>query len=151
MDQYGLRTILEFKGQQIKFEIIREARIALSGGMDSDLGVPVLGPEDMFTEKLLANADWCQDRSVAYRDAFDLGMLVEHFGALPAGAVEKAAAAYGADVERKLAWVVNRLRDEAERNAAADALTMQRERASDAISALRREVRRLWPRLEVRA
>lgn len=149
IDQYGLRTILEFKGQQIKFEIIREGRITLNGGLDADLGVAILSPEDMFTEKLLANADRCQDRSVAYRDAFDLGMLIEHFRVLSSDAVDKAALAYGTDIERKLAWVVNRLQDEAERDAAADTLTMERDTAAQAISTLRREVKRLWPRLEV--
>ncbi len=68
--------------------------------MDAELGVLTLGLEDMFTEKLLANADRCQDRSVAYRDAFDLGMMIEHSGRLPHNAIEKAKAAYGSDVEQ---------------------------------------------------
>jgi hypothetical protein len=91
------------------------------------------------TEKLLANADRCQDRSVAYRDAFDLGMMIEHFGALPSEAIEKAKAAYGSDVEHKLVWVTDRLEDDAERQAAADALEMESATASLAVSAFRRE------------
>ncbi|CDN46915.1 nucleotidyl transferase AbiEii/AbiGii toxin family protein [Neorhizobium galegae] len=151
IDQYGLRTVFEFREQLIKFEIIREGRIALNGRMDADLLVPALLPEDMFAEKLLANADRGQDRSVAYRDAFDLGVLVEHFGAIPGAAVEKATAAYGADIGRKLAWVVNRLQDAEERNAAAHSLMMRPDRALRAICELRRETVRLWPELEVRS
>ncbi|MCC2608915.1 nucleotidyl transferase AbiEii/AbiGii toxin family protein [Neorhizobium petrolearium] len=145
IDQYGVRTMLEFKGQQIRFEIVREGRVDLDGVRDADLGVPILSTADMVTEKLLANADRCQDRSVAYRDAFDLGMLMERHGPFPAQAVDKARMAYGTDIQRKLAWVVDRLQDDGERDMAADVLTMQRDIASRAISFLRDEVARLWP------
>ncbi|WP_245428592.1 nucleotidyl transferase AbiEii/AbiGii toxin family protein [Kumtagia ephedrae] len=106
-DAYGIRMFLEQAGQPIKFEIIREARITLSGALDDRLGVPVLGLVDMFAEKLLANADRCMDRSAAYRDAVDLGRLVEAHGRIPAESLEKAMHAYGADIERKAVWVVN--------------------------------------------
>lgn len=145
IDQYGLRTILEYRAQQIRFEIVREGRVDLDGVRDADLGVPVLSTVDMITEKLLANADRCQDRSVAYRDAFDLGMLIERHGPFPAQAIDKAEMAYGADIQRKLAWVVDRLQDDGERDMAADALSMRRDIASRAISLLRDEVARLSP------
>ncbi|TGV76791.1 hypothetical protein EN788_68290, partial [Mesorhizobium sp. M2D.F.Ca.ET.145.01.1.1] len=73
IDQYGLRTVVKLRGQLIKFEIVREARIPLQGRFDDDLNVPSLTPSDMFAEKLLANADRCQERAVGYRDAIDLG------------------------------------------------------------------------------
>ncbi len=149
IDPYGLRTILEFEGLQIKFEIIRKGLVALGGVMDAELGVPTLEFEDMVTEKLLANADRCQDRSVAYRDAFDLGMMIEHFCALPSELIEKAKADYGSDVEQKLGWITDRLEDDAERRAAADALEMEDATASLAVSALRREIARLSLKPEI--
>jgi phosphoglucomutase len=86
----------------------------LQGQFDDDLDIPALIPADMFAEKLLANADRCQDRATAYRDAFDLGMLVKAYGKIPADALGKAQAAYGTDIQRKVAWVVNRLQDKGE-------------------------------------
>ena len=136
---------LEQAGQPIKFEIIREARIALSGAVDDRIGVPVLSTADMFAEKLLANADRCMDRSVAYRDAVDLGRLIEAHGRIPGTALEKAVQAYGADIERKAVWVVNRLADRNQLWESAIALQMDRAAATNAIAAFRAECRRIWP------
>jgi hypothetical protein len=58
----------------LRFEIVREARISLAGRPDPSLGVPRLSETDRVAEKLLANADRCQDRATACRDAIDLGM-----------------------------------------------------------------------------
>ena len=148
-DAYGIRTLLEFKGQAIKFEIIREARIGIDGRMDEQLGVPTLLEEDMFAEKLLANADRCWDRSVAYRDAIDLGKLTEARGEIPASALAKAQAAYGRDIERKAVSVVNRLHDPAELKYAYDALAMDAGDAVSAVAALRSECKRLWPAADI--
>ena len=145
IDQYGLRTVVRLKGQPIRFEVVREGRIDLRGHFDEDLGVPALVPADMFAEKLLANADRCQDRAVAYRDAFDLGMLVKAYGQMPTKALDKAQAAYGSDIERKIAWVVAKLRDQSELRDAAEALQMDPVLGTDAISALRNEAARIWP------
>ena len=145
IDQYGLRTVVRLKGQPIRFEVVREGRIDLRGHFDEDLGVPTLVPADMFAEKLLANADRCQDRAVAYRDAFDLGMLVKAYGEIPTEALDKVQTAYGLDIERKVAWVVSKLRDRAELHRAADVLQMDVTVGSDAISALREEAARIWP------
>ncbi|TJV07334.1 MAG: nucleotidyl transferase AbiEii/AbiGii toxin family protein [Mesorhizobium sp.] len=145
IDQYGLRTVVRLKGQQFKFEIVREARIPLQGHFDPDLNVPALVSTDMFAEKLLANADRCQDRSVAYRDAFDLGMLINAYGEIPGDAVDKAQTAYGADIRRKIAWVVNRLGETDELRHAARILQMEDDNALDAIAALRKEGIRIWP------
>ncbi|WP_246672915.1 nucleotidyl transferase AbiEii/AbiGii toxin family protein [Mesorhizobium sp. B2-3-11] len=91
----------------------------------------------MFAEKLLANADRCQDRAVGYRDAIDLGMLVSACREIPNDAVAKAQATYGQDVQHKVAWVVNKLRETVELSYAAEILQMQADKASDAISFLR--------------
>lgn len=145
IDQYGLRTVVRLKGQLIKFEIVREARISLQGHFDDDLNVPSLLLSDMFAEKLLANADRCQDRAVGYRDAIDLGMLVGAYGQIPSDALAKAQTAYGQDIQRKVAWVVNKLRDGEELSYAAEILQMDADKASGAISILRNESIRIWP------
>lgn len=145
IDQYGLRTALRHNEQVIKFEIIREARIELCGHIDSELGLPMLVEEDLFAEKLLANADRCHDRSVAYRDAIDLGMLVHHHKNIPDNAIAKAEGAYGADIVRKLAWVVSKLNSTDELQRASEVLQMEMTDARRSIRALTGEVMRRWP------
>lgn len=145
VDQYGLRTAIELHGQPMRFEIIREARIQVYGRHDDELGVPTLLLTDMFAEKLLANADRCLDRAVAYRDAFDLGMLATSHGNIPPEALTKATAAYGRDIERKLLWVVGKLQDADELRNAAGILRMDAADAQKAVVALEAECLRLWP------
>ncbi|RWC26195.1 MAG: hypothetical protein EOS27_25955 [Mesorhizobium sp.] len=149
IDQYGLRTIVRLKGQSIRFEIIREGRIKLQGHYDRDLNVSTLIPADMFAEKLLANADRCQDRATACRDAIDLGMLIGAYGEIPIEALGKAQTAYGTDIRHKVAWVVNKLQDKEELRNSADVLQMDASVAADAISVLREEGARIWPDAEI--
>jgi hypothetical protein len=144
-DGYGVRTLLEHNGVAIKFEIVREARISLSGALEPFLGVPLLAMEDMFAEKLLANADRCFDRAVAYRDAIDLGRLVQAHGGIPPAAVEKAEAAYGADIARKAAGILDHLRDKMEMAYAVESLDMDMPVAEAAVGAFRDAARRAWP------
>lgn len=151
IDQYGLRAALLLHGQTIKFEIIREARIDVQGHFDEQIGIPTLVVADMFAEKLLANADRCHDRSIAYRDAIDLGMLVRRYGSIPDAAVQKTVKAYGQDIERKLVWVINRLQDDKELRHAADVLNMSIEDAFEGIAALKIDVARIWPEGRVEA
>lgn len=98
-DRYGIRTFVRVDGVPIKFEIVSEGRIDISGSMDLLLGVPTLSREDMYAEKLLANADRCGDLSVISRDAIDLAMLIEHWGAIPEEAWTKARRAYGQSID----------------------------------------------------
>lgn len=98
-DRYGIRTFVRVDGVPIKFEIVSEGRIDISGSMNLLLGVPTLSPADMYAEKLLANADRCADLSALSRDAIDLAMLIEHWGAIPAGAWAKARRAYGQSID----------------------------------------------------
>ena len=150
-DQYGIRTFVEYQGQAIKFEIIRESRIPLSGNLDPDLGVPTLAIESMFAEKLLANADRCQDSSVAYRDAIDLGFLVLQKGEIPHAAVQTAEAAYGSLVSRSAAWVLNKLQDPDPIRYAVETLDMRLEEATAGLAALRDAARHTWPDADIRA
>lgn len=149
IDQYGLRTVVRLKGQSIRFEIIREGRIKLQGHFDKDLNVFALVPQDMFAEKLLANADRCQDRATAYRDAIDLGILIDAYGEVPVEALGKAQTAYGPDIQHKVAWVVNKLQDKDLLRNAADVLQMDPNIAINALSTLRDEAIRIWPDADI--
>ena len=76
-DQYGIRTMLEEDGVQIKFEIVLEARIDLEQPpTDADrlCGVAALTPLDMAASKLLANSDRWRDDAVHSRDLIDLDL-----------------------------------------------------------------------------
>lgn len=146
-DQYGIRSLLMLGGQPIKFEIVREARVSLSGNCDPELNCPLLTLDDQFTEKLLANADRCHDASVAYRDAFDLGMLVVgNNGTMPEAAVDKSVRAYGDEIWLKLRWVIGHLLSRPSALlAACSALQMDPAMANTSILALREAARRCDP------
>jgi len=138
-DQYGIRGIVAVQDIPLRFEIVRESRIDLEGRADRTLGVPRLAITDRIAEKMLANADRCQDRSTAFRDAIDLGMLALHRGPFPDAALAKAERAYGEDVVRKLAWVLERLSDAEERRQTSAALGMDPSLLDSAVHALAAE------------
>jgi hypothetical protein len=98
-DQYGVRSFIDVDGVKIKFEIIREARIDLIGTQQPGIAVPCLTNEDMYAEKLLANADRYADRSVMSRDVIDLMAMELRWGPIPKAAWHKACAAYGKSVQ----------------------------------------------------
>lgn len=110
-DQYGIRTTLQVDGHDIKFEIVREARIELAPPGPGDLvgGVATLTPLDMATSKLLANSDRWADDGAFSRDLIDLAMMAPPLHALRA-AVAKAELAYGAAVLADLAKAVDHLK-----------------------------------------
>ena len=110
-DQYGLRTRVRVLGTEIKFEILREARIALESPAADDrvCGIATLTPLDMAASKLLANSDRWADDAVHSRDLIDLAMM-EPPKTLLAAAKEKARAAYGDSIDRDLVAAVERLR-----------------------------------------
>ena len=111
-DQYGIRTQVQMDGQAIKFEIVREARIALEppGAMDAICGVSTLTRLDLATSKLLANSDAQADDGVFSRDVIDLAMMDLPLPALRA-ALAKAELAYGASVARDLGKAIDRLQN----------------------------------------
>jgi len=79
-DQYGVRTIVQIDNESIKFEIINEARIDLSGELIDWLHVPCLDRICCFAEKVLANDDRWLDESVASRDVIDIAYMIEAWG-----------------------------------------------------------------------
>jgi hypothetical protein len=138
-DQYGVRGIVAVQEFPLRFEIVREGRIALEGQPDRALGVPRLVIADRIAEKMLANADRCQDRSTAYRDAIDLGMLALRRGPFPDAAWAKAELAYGDDVGSKFRWVFERLGEAEERRHASETLGMDPSLLDAAVRALSAE------------
>ncbi len=102
-DQYGLRTVLQIDHEPIKFEIVHEARIDLSGALIERLHVPSLDRICCFAEKALANADRGLDESVASRDVIDIAYMIEAWGmqAFIEG-VRRARDAYGKSAEASL-------------------------------------------------
>lgn len=112
-DQYGIRTFLELKANKLKFEIVREARIELEGQNIPILPVPCLGRQHAFAEKFLANADRGLDASTLSRDMVDLAFMIEGWsGADAAAGLAIAKTAYGDAVERALAAVTTKMRED---------------------------------------
>ncbi len=110
-DQYGIRTLLQVDGVDIKFEIVLEGRIALEAPTPDALlcGVATLTALDMVTSKLLANSDRWRDDAVLSRDLIDLAMMAPP-KKLMAQAMAKAQAAYGESVAADLAKAIENLR-----------------------------------------
>lgn len=110
-DQYGIRTMLQVEGADIKFEVVLDGRIALDapGPDDHQCGVATLTPLDMATSKLLANSDRWRDDAVMSRDLIDLAMMAPP-RALLRQAIAKAQVAYGDSVAADLAAAVDDLR-----------------------------------------
>lgn len=112
-DQYGIRTVLEIGDDLIKFEIVNEARIDLSGGAVRYLHVPCLDKECCFAEKFLANDDRWIDESVLSRDIIDLAYMIEAWGTKPfLEGMRRARQAYGDVVVKSIRSAAQRLKDD---------------------------------------
>ena len=111
-DQYGIRTQVRMDGHAIKFEIVREARIALQapGPQDQLCGLGTLTLLDLAASKLLANADRQADDGVFSRDVIDLSMMNLTLPQLRS-ALEKATEAYGTAISKDLAKAIDRLQN----------------------------------------
>ena len=102
-DRYGIRTVFDIDGERIKFEIILEGRIELSGTRDARLRVPALDAESCFAEKFLANADRWNDEAFLGRDVVDLAFMASRWdGEAAQAGRERAIAAYGRAVNTSL-------------------------------------------------
>jgi len=109
-DRDGIRAVLTCDGMPIKFEIVREARITLTGDDNTGLAVPCLARDDLFAEKLLANADRFADKSTMSRDIIDLIVMQIHWGEIPRLAMQKAESAYGLSIAGALNKAIDMLR-----------------------------------------
>jgi hypothetical protein len=102
-DRDGIRTFFRVNGQPLKFEVILEARIELTGEIDETLGVPTLSMECAIAEKFLANADRGLDQSTLSRDLVDLAFVAAGSGTRPLlEGMEMAEQAYGTAVRKSL-------------------------------------------------
>lgn len=116
-DQYGVRSIVTMRepraGEQvpIKFEIVHEGRIQIAGAAVAGLPVPCLVRDDLFAEKLLANADRGADRASQNRDIIDLAVMEQRWGAVPERAMQKAQEAYGSSISGALEQASQYLRE----------------------------------------
>ncbi|MGB7542557.1 MAG: nucleotidyl transferase AbiEii/AbiGii toxin family protein [Burkholderiales bacterium] len=98
-DRYGIRTFIHIGEEKIKFEIVHEGRIDVTGSMEGSLGVPCLDENSCCAEKFLANDDRWNDESVLSRDVIDLAFMVEGWGTAPfLAGFALAHAAYGDSV-----------------------------------------------------
>ena len=115
IDQYGIRSMLEVVGREIKFEIILEGRVELVAPGPDDIvcGIATLSPLDMTTCKLLANADRWYDDGAFNRDLVDLAMIRPTRKLLDA-AVFKAQEAYGNAILDDLAKAIDRIENRSE-------------------------------------
>jgi len=111
-DQYGIRTFIARDGVNIKFEIIRESRIALEGADVRGLPVRCLTRIHCFAEKFLANTDRGLDASTLSRDIVDLAFMIESWTSADALAgMALAKEAYGESVPRAIAAVTQKMQD----------------------------------------
>lgn len=95
-DRYGIRTVLEIGAEKLKFEIILEGRIGLTGGPVDGLAVAALDAASCCAEKFLANADRWGDESALGRDVIDLAFMAAKWGREPLRAgLATATEAYG--------------------------------------------------------
>lgn len=112
-DQYGIRTFLENNGFKLKFEVVREARIAIEGEDVAAIPVACLTRRHCFAEKFLANTDRGLDASTLSRDIVDLAFMIEGWSKKDATAgMAIAKSAYGGSVERQLAAVARKMRED---------------------------------------
>lgn len=112
-DQYKIYTIIESNNIPIKLEIVREARTEITGEYNSKFRVPTLSQEDLFTQKLLANADRGLDRATMSRDIIDLAMMITYWGGIPEKSWQKAEQAYGNQVAHYYAKSISLIHDKA--------------------------------------
>ena len=124
-DMYGIRTFLRVDEQPVKFEIISEGRIPLTGEARPPFPVEVLARSSCFAEKLLANADRGRDPSTNARDLIDLAFMAVHWPEedLRTG-MATAQSAYGGVVRRELDAVLSSLDDAGYRRRCLDALSV---------------------------
>lgn len=120
-----ISTFLEIDEVPIRVEFVLEGRIDISGALDPELSVPVLSREDMYAEKLLANADRALDRAQMGRDLIDLAMMIKAWGPIPASALKKVEGAYGRSIYDYFDRGLTLLRDERYRDECLSAMAME--------------------------
>jgi hypothetical protein len=128
----------------IKIEFVLEARIPLSAQRLPEIPVAVLSQVDLYAEKLLANSDRWNDASVMYRDAVDLAMMIDQWGAIPQEAIDKASRPYGRALQADFRKVTEFLSEnDASLNKALASMGMDPDLAPRITALLQAEVHRI--------
>ncbi|MBY0244111.1 MAG: nucleotidyl transferase AbiEii/AbiGii toxin family protein [Sphingobacteriaceae bacterium] len=110
-DRDKVSTFVESDGIPVKIEIVREGRIEIHGEYDNKMMIPLLSKEDLFAQKLLANADRGLDRQSKSRDIIDISAMLEGWGEIPDISWNKAVNAYGNQIAYHLAKSVQLIHD----------------------------------------
>ena len=122
-DMYGIRTFLRVDGEPVKFEIIFEGHLSLTGAAPGLFPVDALDQASCIAEKLLAHADRGLDDSTHARDLVDLAFMAACWPSESwPPALQAAEAAYGAVVVRELDAGLSRFGDRIRRRRCVDAL-----------------------------
>jgi len=109
-DQYGVRTVVQHNQSTLKFEIIREGRIALDGEPVAGLPVTCLSHRCCFAEKFMANSDRGLDMSTLSRDIVDLAFMIQGWSVEDAEAgLALAMTAYGKTVPDAISAVIEKM------------------------------------------
>lgn len=115
-DMYGIRTFVEIDSEPVKFEIIREARIPLTGTKILSLPIPCLDHPTTVAEKFLANTDRGLDKSTRSRDLIDLAFMAGSWDNQQIlQGLHLAEAAYGGSVIRLLTAALELMDDDSYR------------------------------------
>ena len=146
---YGIRTFLRVDGEPVKFEVIFEGRIPLTGEARSPFPVEILARSACFAEKLLANADRGRDSSANSRDVIDLAFMAANWPEeeLRSG-MATAQSAYGDAVRRELDVALSSPSHADYRQRCLDALSVS---DTGALSRGLRALRQLWIAIRRRA
>ena len=124
-DMYGIRTFLLVDEQPLKFEIISEGRIPLTGIETELFPVEVLDHSSCFAEKLLGNTDRGRDDSTKSRDLIDLAFMAASWSEDDQIAgMAIADSIYGRAVIRELDATLERIGDSAHRKKCIRALAV---------------------------
>ena len=122
-DMYGIRTFLRVDGEPVKFEIVFEGRLSLTGTAPGLFPVDALDQTSCIAEKLLAHADRGLDDSTHARDLVDLAFMAASWPAASWNpAMEAAESAYGAVVARELDAGLSRFGNRTRRRRCVEAL-----------------------------
>lgn len=129
-----ISTYLSIDDTPIRVEFVLEGRIAIEGGPLAQFPapIPVLDRQDMYAEKLLANADRALDRSQRSRDLVDLAFMIDRWGPIPGAAIDKAVGAYGTAIQRNIDLGIAMLQDRRYLDACLSAMSID-ERCADTI------------------
>ena len=116
-DRYGIRTWLEVDNAPVKFEIVSEGRISLTGESVQPYPVQLLDRFSCIVEKFLANTDRGRDSASLSRDLIDLAFMAHGWPEIDLNtALTCAIDVYGDSVIKNLEYALRTFNAEGHRN-----------------------------------